>query len=294
MSNIRIIADSTCDLDPSLVQSTGFVLERMPLTISVAEKNYLDGEEITIAEIYELMRNDILPKTAQIPYYRVESLFRSILENGDDLIYIAFSSKLSGCYDLATLVANELCAQYPKRHVAIIDSKGGSGATGLIVLQALRMARDGLPFETIESEIRFMADNIEHVFSVDNLQWLAKGGRIPHIVGYVGSKLHLHPILNFESGCIVLKKMVQGKKKAIRTVAEEIIRRSAAFPNQLIAISHADDQESAHALEALIKHELPECTTTIRHIGGVLGVHLGLRGIGAFCLSLQPNQYRFI
>ena len=294
MSDIRIVADSTCDLDPALIQATGQELEILPLTISVAEKNYLDGEEISVAQIYDWMRKDILPKTAQIPYYRIESLFKSILENGDDIFYISFSSVLSGCFDLACLVANELRSQYPDRHIGIIDSKGGSSATGLIVLEALRMARDGLPFDTIESEIKFMAENIEHVFSVDDLKWLSKGGRIPGIIGYVGSKLRLHPILYVENGRMMIKRMVQGRKKAIGAVAEEIVERAKGFPNQLIAISHADDPESAQALEALIRQGLPNCSITTCHIGGVLGVHIGLKGIGAFCLRSQPNEYRFL
>lgn len=292
MNNVIIISDSTCDLDPSLVDNTG--LEILPLTITIDDKNFLDGEDIDVFGVYDIMRMGILPKTAQIPYDRMFSLFKSILNNGNDFIYIAFSSELSGCYSLANMVANELCCEYPERKLVVLDSRGGSSATGLIVLQALRMVRAGLPFETVVSQVEFMAEHVEHVFSVDDLQWLAKGGRISKLIGFVGSKLNIHPILDVENGCIVERRMVQGKKNAIRAVAAEIIRRAEKFTSQLIAISHADDLPSAKMLEALIKEGLPNCMTTICHIGGVLGVHLGLKGLGAFCFNQRPAHYSCI
>ncbi len=290
MNRFKIITDSTCDLDPSLVQGSG--LEILPLTITIDDKSYVDGEELTVFDVYEVMRKGTAPKTSQIPYHRVYNLFKSCFENGEDFIYIAFSSNMSSCYTLAHMIGEELGRLYPERKFAVIDSRGGSSATGLIVLQALRMARDGLPFETVKADIQFMAEHVEHVFSVDDLMWLAKGGRIPKIVGYVGSKLNIHPILDVENGSMVVKKMIRGRKKAIQTVANEIIKRAEEFPTQLIAISHADDPSSAKTLEKQIKESLPNCKTTLCHIGGVLGVHIGLKGIGAYCLNKSPENYK--
>lgn len=292
MINIEIIADSTCDIDPSLIKGTG--LRILPLTITIGDKNYMDGEEITISNIYDTMREGTVPKTAQIPCERIYNLFKSCFEEGKDFIYIAFSSQMSGCYTLANTIAEELSGKYPERKFAVIDSKGGSSATGLIVLQALRMARDGMSFEQIKAEVQFMAEHIEHVFSVEDLEWLAKGGRVSKLVGHAGSLLNIHPILDVENGRIIMKRMIQGHKKAIQTVANEIIRRAKMFPTQLIAINHADDLVSAKTLEKLIKEGLPYCKTTLCHIGGVLSVHIGLKGIGAYCFNQMPENYRFI
>jgi len=292
VKKIRIFADSTCDLDPALLKDEE--LGVLPLTITIQEKNYLDGEEIDVTAIYDAMRQGIMPKTSQIPYERIYRAFRSCLENGQDFIYIAFSSEMSGCYALANLIAEELLAEYPGRCGAVIDSRGGSSATGLIVLQALHMARDELPFETICNEIRFMTEHVEHVFSVDDLLWLVKGGRIPRFIGQVGSRLSIHPILDVENGNIILRRMIRGRQRSIETVANEIIRRASQFPTQLIAISHADDLLSAKTLERLIKEGLPNCKTTLCHIGGVLGVHIGLKGIGAYCFNQKPAHYELV
>jgi DegV family protein with EDD domain len=240
------------------------------------------------------MSRGIVPKTAQIPYDRTYDLFRSCLDSGRDVIYISFSSTMSNCFSLACMAAKELSAVYPDRKIAVIDSKGGSGATGLIVLQALKMADAGAPFEQIESAVRFMAEHIEHEFSVEDLEWLAKGGRIPRIVGAVGSKLGIRPVLDVRNGSICFRKMMRGKRKAIEEVAGRIIAKAADFPVQLVSITHADDIVSAAALEELIKKGLPGCITTISHIGCVLSAHLGLKGIGAYCLNKRPEHYCLI
>lgn len=292
MSNIRIVTDSTCDIEPSLLHE--YHLDILPLVISVGERSYLDGEEIRVEEVYDYMRKGVVPKTSQISYERTYSLFKSILERKEDVLYISFSSEMSGCFSLGSMVADQLREDFPDRNIAVVDSKAGAGATGLIVLQALKMAAAGLPFETVQTETEFLADHIEHVFSVGDLEWLAKGGRIPKVVGYVGSKLGLHPILEVEKGRMVVRRMVRGKSNSIQAVANDIIQRAQRFPAQLVAICHADDLLSAQKLEALVKEGLSGCVTTLCHIGGVLGVHLGLKGIGAFCFNQKSEQYSLI
>ncbi len=231
MKKIRIIADSTCDLDPSLYEEGELAF--LPLTVTIDDNNYLDGEEISVDEVYDAMRKGIVPKTSQIPYARVYDCVRASFEKDMDVIYIAFSSALSGCYDVARMAKADLHDDYPDGRFEVIDSKGGSGATGLIVLQALMMARTDAGFETIVRETQFLADHIEHVFSVDDIRWLAAGGRIPKIVGYIGSKVDVHPMLQVESGRMSLYKMIFGKKKTIQAVADEICKRAGAFESQL-------------------------------------------------------------
>jgi DegV family protein with EDD domain len=207
------------------------------------------------------------------------------------VIYIAFSSEMSGCYSTAVMAAGELREEFAERKCAVVDSKGGSGATGLIVLQALKLVRQGLPFDDVLKEIGFMAAHIEHVFSVDSLEWLAKGGRIPKIVGVIGGKLDVHPLLHVVSGRMAVLKMILGRRRTIQAVADEIVRRAGSFQDQMIAITHSDDLPTARLLDNLIRSRLPGCVTTLCHIGGVIAVHIGLRGIGAFCMNARPAHY---
>lgn len=289
MRNLAIIADSTCDLEPSLLR--GHALTVLPLTITIADADYLDGETIGVQDIYEYMRKGIVPKTAQIPYDRTYTLFRGHLEQGRDVIFISFSSEMSGGFQMATIIARELQEEYPQRKIAVLDSRGGSGATGIIVLQALKMAQMDCSFEAIVAEIVFMAEHVEHVFTLDDLEWLSKGGRIPKFVGFIGNRLGFHPILDVQEGRMAVCRMVRGTKHAIQNVADEIILRAKKFPEQLVAICHADNLPAAKTVEMLVKNALPGCMTMLCHIGGGLAVHLGLKGIGAFCLSQKPPQY---
>lgn len=286
---IRIITDSTTDIDRALIAP--YDLRVLPLTITIDNTNYLDGEEIQIDDVYRAMRAGIVPKTSLIPPQRVQALFAELLAAGDDVIYIAFSGELSGCFAMADAIARDMQVEYPARRITVVDSRGGSSATGLIVLQALKMAAAGMDYDMLLAQINDMIAHVEHVFSVSDMEWLAKGGRVPRIVGFIGGKLSIRPLLNVENGRMVVRRMIRGNKKAIAVVAAEIARRARAFPGQLIAISHADDAEAASSLSAQILALLPQCRTTICHIGGVIGVHIGLSGIGAYCLTARPAGY---
>lgn len=286
---IKIIADSTCDLNPHLLEE--FNLTVLPLNITIQDKTYQDGIDITVDDIYKVMRSGILPKTAQISYEHMQNTFESFAKNEDDFIYISFSKAMSGCYSLAVMILKELKEKYPHVHMTVIDSKGGSSATGLIVLQALRMVSKGIDYDTLLEQIHYMVEHVEHIFSVGDIEWLAKGGRISKPLGYVGNMLNLRPWLDVENGKMIVKGMVRGRNKAIDTVAKELAKRAEKFPEQLIAISHADDPQSALDLEVKIKNLLPKCSTTICHIGGILGVHIGINGIGVYCFNEKPSHY---
>lgn len=286
---VRIITDSTTDLDQALYAPYGLTV--LPLIITLKDQNYLDGEEISVQQVYAAMRQGTLPKTALIPPERVRAAFAACAQRGEDCIYIAFSSEMSGCCNMAENMAREARDAFPGRRIAVVDSRGGSSATGLIVLQALKMAAAGMGFDALLSEIAFMVAHVEHVFSVADLEWLAKGGRIPRVVGFLGGKLNIRPLLDVENGKMTVKGMVRGNKKAVLAVANEIAKRAKAFPDQLIAVNHADDPAAALLLCEQIKALLPQCKTTVCHIGGVLGAHIGLSGVGAYCFTLRPAHY---
>lgn len=287
---IRIIADSTCDIAEELLR--GYDLITLPLVITVDGQNYLDGVDIGIEQVYDWMRRDILPQTAQVPYDVMRNAFEDCCKRGEDFIYLSFSSEMSGCFSLSAVITEELKAEYDNIRMEIVDSQGGSCATGLIVLQALKMAEAGHTMDEILKEVRFMIDHVEHIFTVADLNWMVKGGRISKPLGLAGSVLNIRPWLDVERGKMIVKGMVRGEKKAIALITEEVKKRSGAFSRQLIAIAHAGDRLLAEKVEEKIKESLPECATAITEIGGVLGVHLGMSGIGVFFFNERSGGYR--
>lgn len=285
----RLIVDSTCDINDELKRRYDFDI--IPLSIILDDQAYLDGFEINTDKVYEYMKNGGIPKTSQISYGSLTSVLDKCVENKEDFIYLTFSSKMSGTYNFAYGVLQEYKEKYPEIKMEIIDSEGGSGGASLIAIQALRMMEKNVSFENIVKNISFMKEHIHYHFTLPNIEWLAKGGRVNKGVGYIGDKLDLKPYLTVIDGKIELQKVVMGRKKSLKTLVDDTLAYVGDFKNQLFVISHADDMEAAKNLEERLKKALPE--SEVISIGSVLGVHIGLGGIGVFALDQKPEHYQF-
>ena len=288
---IKLIVDSTCDINNLITDNHD--IEIIPLNITIDEESYLDGVEIDVDLVYQYMKAGKVPKTSQVSYESVTKAFDKCVLNNDDLIYLAFSSKMSGTYDFAKLILDDYKGKYPDRKMEIIDSKGGAGGVGLIAIQALKMIKKDLPYETIVKQIQFMVEHVVYYFTISDLKWLSKGGRISKSLGYVGSMLQIKPYLTVEDGKIVVSKMIRGSKKVLNTLVSAVEAGTANFKKQIIAISHADDLDTALQLEEKIKEVIEDCKTTIFQIGAVLGIHLGIGGVAVFFLDEEPEFYEF-
>lgn len=288
---IKLIVDSTCDINSDITDN--YDIEIIPLNIIIDGVSYLDGVDIDLDTVYKHMREGRVPKTSQVSFESVSKVIDKCVSNNDDFIYLTFSSKMSGTYDFAKKIIDSYREKYPERKMAIIDSKGGAGGTGLIALQALKMIKRKLPFETIIKQIQFMIDHIVYYFTIADLRWLSMGGRINKTISYVGNALNIKPYLTVEDGRIVVTKMIHGSKKAIQTLIKDVQNGTAKFTNQIIAISHADDMEAALNVEQKIKDAINGCKTTIFEIGAVLGSHLGIGGVAVFFFDEKPEFYEF-
>lgn len=275
----RIIVDSTCDMPKEWRESYGILT--LPLVVEVEGREYLDGEDIQLGQLYEFMREGVYPKTSQVPVERMYKLFTRCLEAGEDILYLAFSAKLSGTYQIAELMLGELRPAFPERKMTVVDSKAGSLGTGLMARRAAELAKQGEDFNNILTALEHIIERVELIFTISSLKWLVKGGRIGKPAGYVGDVLDIKPLLDVEDGKMVVMGALRGRKKALRLLADEVAKRAAAWPDQLIAIVHADDQETAELLEEAIRERLPLARTLICPIGCVLAAHLGIGGVGA-------------
>ena len=287
----RLVVDSTCDMNDEIKNRYDFDI--IPLSIILDDQAYLDGVEIETAKVYEYMKNGGIPKTAQISYGSLSSVLDKCVENKEDFIYLTFSSKMSGTYYFAYGILEEYKEKYPEIKIEIIDSEGGSGGASLIAIQTLRMIEKNVSFENLISNISFMKEHIHYHFTLPNIEWLAKGGRVNKGVGYIGDKLDIKPYLTVIDGKIELQKVIIGRKKSLKTLIDDTLSYIGDFKKQLIIISHANDMEAAKSLEEKFKKALPESEVLIISIGSVLGVHIGLGGIGVFALNQKPLDYQF-
>lgn len=278
---IKIMVDSTCDLPDELIKK--YDIKILPLRVSLGNKDYLDKKTIQVEEVYSAMRKGIIPMTSQPNPKDMYDIFNEYCINGNDFIYLSFSSVLSSTYQLAQSILREFKNNYPMINMKVIDSKGGSTATGLIALQAVKLCEEiGQNFDNIVKKIEAFTNHIEHVFTITNLNWLIKGGRISKAQGIIGNVLDIKPILHVNNGAMEVIKKVRGKKKALSTVVDILEERTKKFSNQIIGVSHADDLETANEIIELIKRRLGHKEFIVCKIGSVLGSHLGIGGVGIY------------
>jgi DegV family protein with EDD domain len=281
---LKLIVDSTCDMDDEM-RKDAVVL---PLSIIMDDIPYLDGIEVDTKTVYDYMREGKLPKTSQISYVHLMEILNEIAANKDDAIYLTFSSKMSGSHDLAKKTVAEFLESNPDLRIEVVDSEGGSGGASLLAIHIAEMIRKGLGIDEVLRNIDDMKKCIKYHFTLQDIAWLAKGGRVNTTLSAVGDMLDMKPYLTIRDGRIVVDRLVRGRKKAIRKIADDIAGDSKDYPEQIITISHGDDPDSARILEKHIRELMPEARTRILAIGSVLGAHIGVGGVAAFCLTRRP------
>lgn len=275
---MKLVVDSTCDLPETLMEEHD--IRRIPLRVQIGETDYRDGEEISLPAVYGHMRQGVLPKTAQPRPEDIRRVFEECLAAGHDVLYLAFSEKLSGTCASARLLARDLAGEYRERTIRVLDTRSGSLAIGLLALQAARRIARGRDLETVCRQVLALREHIEHLFFLSSLDWLVKGGRLPQAAGYVGGRLRIHPLLEMKKGKIVLAGAVRGRRKAVQTLLSRALQRIGDRQDQEIGIAHGDDLEAALDLERRIREACPSCRTLLAPIGAVLGSHLGIGGVG--------------
>lgn len=287
---MKIIIDSTTDLPKELIEK--YDIEVLPLRVLIDDKEYTDKETISVDQVYDAMKRGICPKTSLPNPKKTYELFREYASKGIDFIFYSFSSKLSSTFQNAFLIIEELKEEFPKVKMVALDTRAGSIGAGLIALQGAKLAEKGFSFENILRISKDCIKHIEHVFTIDDLNWLLKGGRIKKSSALIGNALNIKPILDVKDGEMRVIKKIRGRKKALQTIVNILEERIKNFPNQIIGIAHADDFQSALEVKDMIIEKLGKNTNIIiEKIGSVLGSHLGIGGVGIFFFNQEPIEY---
>ncbi|NLI66516.1 MAG: DegV family protein, partial [Tissierellia bacterium] len=240
MMRVKILTDSSSDLSEELLKK--YDIDRLSLIVTKGEEQYLDSVTISAKTVYDRMRKGEVFSTSQIPPGTFIEKFDEYARNKETVIYLAFSSELSGTYQAAVFAKEQILEEYPDFDLTIVDTKAASLGFGLIVLEAARLAQEGKTKEEILEAVDFYLDNIQHVFTVDNLEYLYRGGRVTKTAAFVGGLLNIKPILNVEDGKLVPIEKVRGEKQVYKAMLDimEARTKEADLPNQLVGISHAD------------------------------------------------------
>lgn len=280
---MRIFADSACDLPKSFFEENDVTL--LPLHVLIDDNDYEDLVTIEAKEVYEAIRNGKHPKTSQVSPELFLKKWKELVEIGEDGLYIAFSSELSGTYNTAIMMKDQVKDTNPRMNLVIIDSKCASLGYGLLVKEAVRLRNTGDDVRTIERKIRSMAARMEHLFTVEDLDYLAKGGRVSKTSAFIGGLLNIKPLLHVESGKLVPVEKHRGRKKVLRRMVDLMGERGEQLSEQNIAISHADDESIALELKALVEELYSPKNVEIHMIGPTIGSHTGPGTVGIYFLN---------
>lgn len=246
------------------------------------------GKSISYGEFYASMRAGEMPTTHQINPYRYEHLFEKYVHNGKSIIYLGFSSALSGSLNSACIAKKELMKKYIDADITIIDTLSASLGQGLLVYYACEMLKKGHSKDEIIDWIEENKLKVNHLFTVDDLNHLKRGGRLSNMAAFVGTLLSFKPILKVnDEGRIISLTKVRGRKKALRAIVDMMKERLTNPEKQVIFISHGDCKEEVEHLKELILKELKVKAFIINYIGSAVGTHAGPGTIALFFLGDQ-------
>lgn len=285
MNKIRLYADNACDLDLEFLEQLQVKLFYMPVTIK--DKTYRDRLTISPNEFYSLIAEPgVVPMTAQItPVEFKEEFERVINESDDDIIYIAFSSGLSGTYQSACIARDMV---NPER-ITVIDSESASVGYGLTVIKAAQDIAAGKNKDAVISGIKDNIERIQHIFIVGNFEMLKRGGRISATSAALGNLLNIKLIAHFIDGKIHPLEKAHGIKKAKKRLLEVMEDRGYQLSEQLIGINHSNNLEGALEIKKLIEERFGCTEFVISEIGAAIGSHVGSGTYSVFFLTPPRN-----
>lgn len=240
--NVKIITDSACDILETDQQQ--YDIEIMPVYVVENETTYRDGIDISSELVCENMRKGIRYKTSQIPYGDFYKRFEELIMENQSFIYLAFSSGLSGTYQAAALAERDLKEKYPLADFKVFDTRAVCYGLGHIVYGAARAAAKGASMDELIKQINYYIDHVKHVFTVTDLQYLYRGGRLNKGTAIIGNMLNINPLLEVnKAGELQQIDKVRGEKKLVKKMVDYLEANGNNWDKQTIGISHADNPD---------------------------------------------------
>ena len=285
MKNYVIYTDSCADLTPEVYAALG--LRYIPLDVIVENEEPVTNDKIDIKEIYAKLRAKKSASTAAVNIDRFLENFESAAKEGLDVLYLGFSSALSSTYSSSAIAMNELQEKYPERKFYTVDTLGASMGQGLLCYYAAKKQEAGASIEEVRDFVENNKMNLCHWFTVDDLFFLKRGGRVSAATAVVGSLLNIKPVLHVDNaGKLTNVSKARGRKAAIDMMFDNM--KKSMYPaeqNEPVFISHGDCIADAEYLANRIKTEMGVKTVDINYVGPVIGSHSGPGTLALFFLG---------
>ena len=282
MNKYVILTDTACDISAESLKEWN--VKEIDLTFHFEDDNIeCEGRKMPTKDFYNRMREGGIAKTAAINPDSFMSVFENELKNGNDILYLAFSSGLSTTFNSSNIAMNELREKYPDRKMIAVDTLCASAGQGLCVYLAVQKQREGATLEEVAEYVEGIKLNISHWFTVDDLVYLKRGGRVSPTVAFVGSVLSIKPVLHVDNeGHLINMAKARGRKKSLSALADKYGELRNNELSDAIFISHADALFDAEYLRDLIKNRYGAEVNIITDIGPIIGAHAGPGTIALF------------
>ncbi len=284
MSNYCIVTDSGCDLNQAMIDRLNITVA--PLQVNFKGTTQPDSVDAGIREFYNGLRAGEVATTSATNPSGWEEKIAPILAAGQDVLVIAFSSGLSTTCQSAVIAAAELAEKYPERKIRVVDSLCASLGQGLLVWYACQKRDAGFTLDELAAWLEAHKQNLCHWFTVDDLMYLKRGGRVSAATALVGTMLQIKPVLHVDSeGHLISVAKARGRKASIDALAKKLGELGLPGENSTVFISHGDCIEDAQHLEAILKERYGIQEVIISYIGAVIGSHSGPGTLALFFLG---------
>ena len=275
MAKYVIFTDSACDIKPEMLKEWGVGYENLTFRFDGDDKIYT-GEDMEINDFYQKMRDGGVAKTAAANPEAFITSFRKILEEGNDILHLGFSSGLSTTYNASRIAALQMAEEFPDRKIVVVDTLAASAGQGLLVYLAVKKLEEGATLEENAEYIKAMIPKLCHWFTVDDLVYLKRGGRISAISAFAGTMLGIKPVLHVDDeGHLVNVAKVRGRRTAVTALADKYGELADDKENGTVFISHADCMADVKLLESILKERYGASLDVITDVGSVIGAHSG-------------------
>ena len=284
MSTYQIITDSACDLPADFIRELD--VKCVSLTLNFEGKTLGDSVTDDIRALYAALRAGEVATTAAANPEHWRAAIEPVVQEGKDVLVLAFSSGLSTTYQSAVIAAKELEEQYPGRKINVVDTRCASLGEGLLVWYACKKRDEGLDLDALTAWVEELKPHLCHWFTVDDLMYLKRGGRVSAATALVGTMLKIKPVLHTDDdGHLINMGKVRGRKASIEALAQKALELGLPGENETMFICHGDCIDDARYLEKLVREKCGVKNVFIGYTGAVIGSHSGPGTLALFFLG---------
>ncbi len=287
LRDYMIVTDSCSDLGQEMIDELG--IHCIPMIFNLEGKQYRnwpDGRELSFEMFYERLRAGVMSSTAQVNVAEFMDIFRGILQKGMDVLYLGFSSGLSGTVNSARMAAEELGEEFPDGKVIVVDTLCASLGEGLLVWHVAQRKKAGDDLETAAKWAEDNKMNLVHWFTVDDLNFLKRGGRLSGATAFFGTMLNIKPVLHVDNdGHLIAMEKVRGRKQSLNALVDHMEATAFDPAEQMVFISHGGAKEDLDYVADEVKRRLGVTRVYTNFIGPIVGSHSGPGTIALFFLG---------